>query len=180
MTEVKKHKSSIGATLSLGIAKVGRMATANILFALITFWPIALIISLPIILMASGSAVGSSPALLPILMLAAMVWACIASIRFALVPYVALFEPDVPIVKALGRSKYLLLKGGQWFLVKGFLLLLLVFTILSLATHQNFSELMNSNSIAVNILLILLSVMTNGALVMLYLNRRVIKSSGQD
>jgi uncharacterized integral membrane protein len=67
------------------------------------------------------------------------------------------------------------MKGGQWFLVKGFLLLLLLVIVLAIATHKNLSELMNSNNIAINIVLIIASIIVNGVLVMLYHNRKIVR-----
>ncbi len=176
----EKRKSSIGATISQGFARVGRVIVANVLFALISFWPVVLIIFLPIIFLTSGHTGGSSSLILiPILMLVAVVWAYIALIRFALAPYVALFEPNVPITKVLGRSKFLLMKGGQWFLVKGFFLLLLVVIILAIVTGKNLPELENSSNIGINLFLIIASILVNGALVMLYHNRKIVRGSGQ-
>lgn len=170
------RKSSIGTTVSNSFARTGRVVVANTLFSLVSFWPIVLIIFLPIILLTSGHTGGSSSLILvPILLLVAVIWAYIATIRFALAPYVALFEPNIPITKTLGRSKHLLLKGGQWFLVKGFLLLLLIVIVIAVATHQNLPELMNSNNIAINIVLIITSIVVNGALVMLYHNRKIVR-----
>ncbi len=108
-------------------------------------------------------------------MLVVVMWIYIALIRFALTPYVALFEPDIPITKTLGRSKHLLVKGGQWFLIKGFLLLLLGLIILAVATGQDLPELMDSDNIAFNIFLIIVSVIVNGGLVMLYHNRKIVR-----
>lgn len=176
----EKHKSSIGTTIVQSFARVRRVIAANVLFALVSFWPIVLIIFLPIIFLTSGHTGGSSSLILiPILMLVAVVWAYIALIRFALAPYVALFEPDVPITKVLGRSKYLLMKGGQWFLVKGFFLLLLVVIVLAIATGKNLPELENSSNIGINLFLIIASILVNGALVMLYHNRKIVRGSGQ-
>lgn len=172
----ENRKSSIRTIISNSFARAGRVITANVLFALVSFWPIVLIIFLPIIFIISGHTSGnSSIILMPILMLVAVIWVYIALMRFALAPYVALFEPDVPIKKVLGRSKHLLMKGGQWFLVKGFLLILLLAIVLAVATHQSLPELMNSNSLAMNIVLILVSVIVNGALVMLYHNRKIVR-----
>lgn len=172
----ENRKSSLSTILSNSFSRLGRVVLADILFCLVAFWPIVLIIFLPIIFLTSGvGGSNSSLILLPILMLVATVWIYIALVRFSLAPYVALFEPNVPITKTLGRSKYLLVKGGQWFLVKGFLLLLLVLIILAVATGQNLPELMDSNNIAVNIFLIIVSLVVNGALVMLYHNRKIVR-----
>ncbi|MBP6962671.1 hypothetical protein KBB49_03995 [Candidatus Saccharibacteria bacterium] len=172
----ENRKSSLSTILSNSFSRLGRVVLADILFCLVAFWPIVLIIFLPIIFLTSGvGGSNSSLILLPILMLVAVIWIYIALVRFALAPYVALFEPNIPITKTLGRSKHLLVKGGQWFLVKGFLFLLLILILLAVVTGQNLPELMDSNNLVINIFLIIVSVVVNGSLVMLYHNRKIIR-----
>lgn len=172
----ENRRSSIGAILSQGFAKLGRIILANMLLSLIVFVPVVLIISLPLILPLSGATGGSlSLILFPITMLIAVVWSCVALIKCALIPYVALFEPNVPVFKTMGRSKYLLSKGGQWFLVKGFLFALLILIVIGVATGQNLQELSDSNGVVSNVLLMVLSIFANGVLVMLYRNRKIVR-----
>lgn len=172
----ENRKSSLSTILSNSFSRLGRVVLADVLFFLVTFWPIILIIFLPIILLTNGVGESNySSILLPILILVALIWNYVASVRFALAPYVALFELDVPVTKTLGRSKHLLVKGGQWFLVKGFLFLLLVLILLAIASGQNLPELMNSNNIVISIFLIIISIVVDGALVMLYHNRKIIR-----
>ncbi|MDQ3094327.1 MAG: hypothetical protein M3Q70_04105 [bacterium] len=172
----ENRKSSISTILSSSFSRLGRVFLANLLFSIVVFWPLVLIIFLPIIFLSSGlGGNNSSLILLPVLMLVAVIWVYVALVRFALVPLVALFEPNTPIFKTLGRSKQLLTKGGQWFLVKGFLLLILVLIILGVITGSNLQELSDSKNIAVNIFLIVLSIFVNAAIVMLYHNRKTIK-----
>lgn len=172
----ENRKNTLSATLSNGISKMVRVVLADILFILVAFWPVVLIIFVPIILLTSGGA-GSKNLLilLPILMLVAIIWIYLALIRFALAPFVALFEPDVPITKTLGRSNHLLQKGGQWFLLKGFLLVILILIILAVATGQSLPELMDSNGAISNVFFIFITVIANGALVMLYRNRKSVR-----
>jgi hypothetical protein len=170
------RRSSIRTTLSQSFARLGRVVTANILLSLIVFWPAAIIISLPVILTFSGSAgVTLSLVLLPICMLIALVWACLTLVKFAVAPYVALFEPRVSITRTLGRSAQLLSKGGQWFLVKGFLLTLLITLVIAAATGQTPQDLSNSSNAVSSILLTALSILVNGAMVMLYRNRKIVR-----
>jgi len=173
----ENHKISIGAILSQSFTRIGRIIATDILFCVVSLWPIVLVIFLPFILLSGGTTGGGNASLLlfPVLLTAAIVWIYVALFRFALASYVALFEPDVPIFKTLSRSKHLLAKGGQWFLVKGFLLVLLVLTVLSLVTGHNLSELMDSANPAINIFIIVLTVLMNGALVMLYHNRKTVR-----
>ncbi|HSW37698.1 MAG TPA: hypothetical protein VLG37_05025 [Candidatus Saccharimonadales bacterium] len=171
----EKRKSSLGANLSTALAATGRVGAANTLFALASLWPIILSIFLPSILLTRSRGSGSPLVLSLILILAALVWIYIAVLRFALAPYVALFEPGLPITKSLARSKHLLEKGGQWFLVKGFFGLVAILIILSRLTNSSIRDLNNTHNIWLNLSLVVLSMLTNGALVMLYLNRRAVR-----
>jgi hypothetical protein len=171
----ESRKSSLASMLSRSVARIKRVIVADLLFSLVALWPAVLIIFVPLILLDRGSIYGSSSLVLPIALLAASTWLYVALTRFALAPYVALFEPDVPVTKVLGRSMHLLVKGGQWFLVKGALLLLLTFIIIAVATGQSLPELMDANDMIINIGLIFVSVVVNGALVMLYNNRKIVR-----
>ncbi len=170
------RKSSIGATIGTSFKRIGRVIMANVLFTLLTIWPIVLIFFLPIILFTGGVDPGTSLLLGFILMLVSLVWAYIALIRFALAPYIALFEPEIPVTKTLARSKRLLIKGGQWFLVKGILLLIACSVVVALTTGQDILELTDSSTIVGNLLYVIVSILANGSLVMLYRNRRAIRN----
>lgn len=170
------RKSSLSTIMSQAFSRLSRVIVANILFSLVVFWPTVLISLLPFILLASGEGAGNSVFfLMPLAVLLSIGWVTVTLLRFALVPYVALFEPDVPLLKTLGRSNHLLRKGGQWFLVKGFLLVFLVVLVLSAVTGQNIPEVANSNNVVSTIAIFVISALVNGALVMLYRNRKTIK-----
>ena len=170
----QKRKGTIGGTLKSGLGLIKRVALANTLVALVVIWPIAIISFLPLLLLSSGGRTGAAIFSL-IAGVVAVVWAIIGSLRYSLVPYVAIFEPDVPIKKTLGRSKELLKKGGQWFIVKGFLLILLIGGILGAMTGKNLQELNSANNIGVNIIFVIVSAIASGSLAMLYLNRKAVK-----
>lgn len=172
----ENFKSSFKIILSRSFSTLGRVVLANLLFSIVTLWPLVVIIILPLILIASGGqAPGASFLLMTLVTLSAIVWIYIALVRYALVPYVALFEPKVSIFNTLGRSAHLMVKGGQWFVVKGILLLLLILIIFSILTGQNPSTLNDSDNIITIIAGIILTVIINGVLVMLYRNRRAVK-----
>ncbi|MDB5185985.1 MAG: hypothetical protein JWL85_508 [Candidatus Saccharibacteria bacterium] len=174
------RKNSVKATLSKSLRSVGRVAAANTLFALVCLWPFTLMVVVPLAILTAGSAASNSLFLiLPILMIAAMAWGYIAFVRYALAPYVALFEPDVPIIKTLGRSKHLLTKGGQWFLLKGMLLLFTILIVLAIATGSDVRSVLNTGNIVLNIFLTIVSITAQGAMVMLYRNRRVVRDTVQ-
>jgi hypothetical protein len=103
------------------------------------------------------------------------VWVVVAFLRYWLAPYVALFETDIRLRNTLGRSKSLMYKGGQWFLVKSVLLTLafgLVYAVIV--------ELLGDNPpLAILILLIIVNVLVSfiaiGMYYALYRNRVAVK-----
>lgn len=182
------EKPSLGAVLHKAFSSLGRLILVNILLCVVIGLPfiVTTIASLASAFTAASSAFngdgGNSAAslvIIPLLMIASLVWLVIAALRFALAPYVALFEPNVGVVKTLGRSRHLLEKGGQWFIFKGFLLLMLVFIILSIVTGESsVSRLNSSQDLSTNISTIIISLFVEGVLVMLYFNRAKVRGGG--
>ncbi len=149
-----------------------RIVKVNAWVAIIAYWPIAVAVFLPLLFLSGSRPGDASLALLTLLLvIGAVIWAIIAHLRYALAPYVALFETDVPVKQTLQRSQELLKNGGQWFIFKGFLLLLGVFILLAIITKSNVNQLENTDSLAINIILVVLSILIEGAMVMLYFNR---------
>lgn len=174
------RKNSLANVFSMSFTIIGRVILAELLFIVVVFWLPALMVILPAIHMISSTISGatasiSSLVLLLIATLVAIVWAYITLVRFALVPFVALFEPNVPITKTLGRSKHLLMKGGQWFLVKGFLLLAAITIVLNILTPENSSAGADVMNVVGSVIIIIVSILANGVLVMLYLNRKAVR-----
>lgn len=167
------ERNRIGTLLKRALAVTPRIIKVNALVAVIAFWPLAMVLFLELILLSNLRFNNTSIAFLsaPILVLGAGIWVLIAHLRFALAPHVALFEPDVPVRQTLKRSQALLKKGGQWFIFKGFLLLLAVFILLGIATKSSLRELDKTDNWTINIIFIVLSILIEGALTMLYLNR---------
>lgn len=106
-----------------------------------------------------------------------MAWIIIALLRFALVPYIVLLEPQTKVLAAFGRSSHLLQKGGQWFLVKGFFILLVAVLFLSAVTGQTPDELGDSRNIFVWVIDVALSLLALGMLYMLYRNRAAVRGA---
>lgn len=162
---------SIGGTLKKALSVTVRVAKVNVLVVIFAYWPFLLVASLPLVLFSVNT---GSPAILgivPLLMIAALIWAIIVHLRLALAPYIAIFEPEVPVRQTLQKSSTILKKGGQWFIVKGFLLVLAIIILLGAATGSNLRELQNSGSIFVNVVLLVVSILVVGAMTMLYFNR---------
>lgn len=168
-------KTSITDILSKRFDLINRVVSANALFLLVAFWPLVFVVIIPIIWITSHDIGFLTIWLLPILSAMAIAWLNVAALRFALLPYVALFEPHITLSKALTRSRRLLQYGGQWFLVKGFLMIIAVLTLLLLITGSSIKSLNNSNNFFIDGLLIVLAILANGVLVMLYKNRNSVR-----
>lgn len=160
-------------------ARLGRIAAANALLVLTVCSPLILAVFLPLPLAFGGSTgnIVIAIILVLILSLAAAVWACLAALRYALVPYVALFEPAVPLRQTFGRSRRLLRKGGGWFLVKGTLLYAVLTLVLTVTVGRGARQPGGGRNIAFSVVLILLSMLSNAVLVMLYRNRAAVADS---
>lgn len=106
--------------------------------------------------------------------LANFAWTIIILLRYGLAPYVALFE-KVSIGNALKRSSYLLQRGGQWFLVKGTALVLLISVIASMFTSDSSVDTLTIGDVFALIVTLVLVVSINVVAVALYNNRQAVK-----
>lgn len=114
--------------------------------------------------------------LLPLMVLASIVWMVIALLRYGLAPLVAIFEPKVSVKETLARSKKLLTKSGQWFLAKTILLAFLAMLVLSIfAPGQNVPGSQQNDNFFVDLLSFIISVILTGVLLMLYRNQKALK-----
>jgi hypothetical protein len=166
------EKYDLSTTLSKAASVTLRVAGTNALTAIVAIWPFIIVAMLP--LLAVRSSGGALLSLLTIILgLAAIVWIFIAMLRYSLASLVAAFEPSVPVTQTLNRSKELLKNGGQWFLLKGFVLVIAIVIIVGVLTGGNtvaYSS-SSSNSLTQNIIMAVVSIFIEGALVMLYFNR---------
>jgi len=167
------HKGSIKQTFTTSFGRLTHVVLANALVSVVLFIPLLI----PFLVMfALGVGSASHSVIIILVTIIAIIAMLILALRFTLVPYVALFEPTLPVRKALARSTQLLGGAGQWFIVKGVLLIFLFAILLGTLTGQSLQQLNSSENIAINLLLFLVSIFINGALTMLYLNRKAVKS----
>lgn len=179
----QRRKSSVAKLLSAASKQILRVTGANILFGLIAVVPPILALMVLVFLDISG-ALNISDAFnirrpdpsanLSVIAcgIASFVWILFCVLRYGLMPYVAVFEPKVPITQTMARSRALLAGGGGRFLTKSLLLLLLtmnVASILSGADTINPSAASNTISTILSVLVLLIWV---GMLTMLYWNRK--------
>lgn len=166
--------SSLRVLFGRGINKIGKAGTATLLWALVTVLPMALIVVVPTILLILLRAAASVTYILPILYIAAFGWGIFSNMRYGLVPYVALFEKDVPLFKVFKRSKELLAGGGRRIILQGTILSLTALSAAGLLSGQSPRSLTASSTVAVIITLAAVSLIANALLVMLYRNRRAV------
>ncbi len=169
------HKTPVGRTMAHAFRAIPRVIGAMVLTGLVVIGPLLISMLLSFGITAGGRGSGLT-GLVVVTSIAGVAWAIVAMLRFALAPYVALFEPEIPIVKTLSRSQHLLIKGGQWFIFKGYLLLLLVTVALVLMSGaSSFEEFEQNGSIAGSIGSLLLINIATGVMAMLYRNRRTVR-----
>ncbi len=177
------RKGQIKSLLRLAIQRVRRVFLGTLLLNLYIALPILLVIIVIFGLLLQPESLngfaglGLGLAAMFFIQLIALIWTLIIVLRYSLIPFIALFEPDIPLRQLRKRSKHLLIKGGQWFLIKGFLLLLIVFILIGVLAGESMEELLSSsNPLTIGtLLIILLGLLANGAMVVLYRNRKVIR-----
>ncbi len=166
-----------------------RVLGAEALAGLIIIVPLLVLVILSSVLAASGGG-GGAAAIVILGGLLGVAWVIIAALRFALTPYVALFDQSLPLLKTLGQSNHLLRGGGQWFLIKGFLIAIIVYILISflggsssastlgsLNTAQSLFGNVIANNIAGSILSLLFGIISQAVLTVLYLNRAAVRGT---
>lgn len=174
------RKSPVKQLLMQSPKVVPRVALANALGFIITVGPILIALAgflvVTIAAITTGSAYSNIFSILfGLILVFGFAWLIILSLRLALLQQVAFFEPQVGIRKMFGRSNYLLKKGGQWFIVKGVFLILLVYIIISVVASIDISEVEDSKNVLINLILSLLVILSQSVLTMLYLNRAAVR-----
>lgn len=178
------RKSSLKDVFRYSLQRVLKVVLTNLLVGIIVVGPLIFIAVIGFLSLLTqinsggGSGAGAGAAIgLALASLLAVVWMLIAMLRFALAPIVAIFEPEVSVVQTLKRSYHLLQQGGQWFILKGVALILLVAIIVSAITGQDVNELQSSDDWFSNVVFLIMEVFVVGSLVMLYRNRKAVKAS---
>lgn len=179
------------ASLAVAWSHAKRLILTNLLVAAVVAAPLFVVLILFSLQAAIGNdsqalTTGPSPdasgnILTFLLIVAAAVWALIATLRYFLATYVAIFEPEVPVTQTLKRSHQLVKDGGAIFMLKLIGVTFLVIIILSIifgggqsqSTAGSFGG--NSENPFLNFLTTLVSLFMSAAIVLLYRNRRAVK-----
>lgn len=178
------RKSHIGSLLKTGFARIKHLWKVYLMVFLVTLGPLLATVFLGL---AANFAGGPAKNLLNIIAILggifSFIWIIVALLRYSLASIVAVLEPDLGARQTLARSKMLLNHGGQWFIVKGALLLIAVSIILSFVLSAGESAVVSSQGslVAGNIVEsavgALISLVANGVMVMLYRNRAAVKAT---
>lgn len=180
---LRGHPSNIGALLQQNLPRIPRVAIASAMATTIIFGPLLLIVPLTlvdVVISAEHLGTGLLLALLNVLVgVIGVVWVIITMLRLALVQQVAAFEPELSYRRILQRSSFLLREGGQWFLIKGAVLLLLLCTLLSALLKHSILADTSTPSTPGTIVFYLLNTLAISLLTMLYLNRVAVRGSAE-
>lgn len=173
-----RKKASFKKIATLSLTRLFRVVKVNLVTVTVLAWPFFLLIFVAIF---EGLASGRAIKILVFLVyLAILVFAIVRVImglvRYALAPYVAIFEPETPIIKTLSRSRVLLSGGGNRFIVKLFFLALFMLIVIAGVSGASVQAKNYFINMMANIMALVVSVFINGMLLMLYANRRSIKS----
>lgn len=172
-----KRKSSVPHVINKSLSQFMKIGLVNTLVAAVMIWPLFLIMVLFIAALKTSESNIGIIFVLPIGVVLGYIWLIIAVLRYSLAPIVAIYEPDTPIRMTLKRSKELLAKGGQWFLLKIMFFTVLVTAIIGMSTGKSIKSVTSSgNNWILTILYIFLGILYNAVLVMLYINRSAVKS----
>jgi hypothetical protein len=180
----EKKTRALTDAINLSFLRVFRVAGAALLVWLVVLIPVIIGLFFGGLIVTSLNFNQSAPYLaiiLPVMIVASVVfWVVFALLRYALVPLVAIFETDVPIRATLERSKLLMEKGGQWFLAKAFLLLILLsifsFFVTGAGVMESTANEKSTSSLSM-VLSAIIGVFFSGLFVMLYRNRLSIRRS---
>lgn len=163
-----KRKTIVRQLLLSGIKASPRIAWLSFISGLIAFMPFFVLMILSAILSASTNSIGVVIGVL-LASVIGFIWFLVVSLRLAIVQQVAVFEPTLSTKQTLKRSNYLLRVGGQWFIVKGVVLLLIISIIINFLDEHNASELLTG------LLTITVNILSIASLTMLYLNRAALR-----
>jgi hypothetical protein len=165
-----RKRRSLTATLRQSWPHVVRVCGATLLYNLLIIAPF--IISL-LLLIVPGLLQGGGPfvAVAPLLMLGSGLWAIIAGVRFALVPYIVRFEPSIPVTQAFSRSNQLLQDSDYWLLAGVYLLIGLVYVGLLLLSGYSFTAPTVASAWRTVPVSVVVSILSTGLMVMIYRNR---------
>lgn len=183
MSGADNKQDSVFAVLLHALRRTPKLMIVNATVYLIAIAPFFLIFILLLLLLfvhvGSGAGATGRLLLVPLLEIAALIWAFIAFFRYSLTPYVVIFEEKDTIRQALKRSNHLLSGGGKWFLFKGSVLVIVVVFVFLAITGQNLRQFQQSDSIMNSVFALIVLALVNNSMVMLYRNRRIVRGPSE-
>lgn len=105
-------------------------------------------------------------------LIVASLWVYIALLRFAMVPFIAIFDPKIKLKQSFAKSKQLLANGGQWFVFKGTLITVALLIVITLLTTSDNGDPISEAALYIGALaLLFIWFLAQGCLTMLYFEK---------
>lgn len=105
-------------------------------------------------------------------LIVASLWIYIALLRFAMVPFIAIFDPKIKLKQSFAKSKQLLANGGQWFVFKGTLITVALLIVITLLTTSDNGDPISEAALYIGALaLLFIWFLAQGCLTMLYFEK---------
>jgi hypothetical protein len=169
----RKVRRSVRSTVRTSLRQAGRVSSAWLLFGTI--------IAVPLAVGAAGSyaylhshAVSIDMLLgdLTKAVIVALAWLIYAIMQYGLVPYIALFEPELPLSRTLRRSRQLVQRRGHLFLLFGYLL----FGATLVAAFKLADIISLGQGLLFAMLALTITLIANGTMVVFYRKRRLART----
>jgi hypothetical protein len=166
----RKVHRSVRSTVRTSLRQAGRVASAWLLFGCVIGLPLALGVAGSYYYM-HAHAVSMDELLgdLPKAVIGALTWIVFAIMQYSLAPYVALFEPELPLSRTLRRSRQLVRRRGHLFLLFGYL----IFGAALVAAYRLSSVAGSGQGLVFAMLTLIITFTAHGTLVMLYRKRKL-------
>lgn len=174
----RKNNRSLRLTVKRSLRTASRTANAWFMcIALLGAAPLLILITSSIASSVAGVSKAAIMATVPFALTACAVWAIYALAQYSLVPSVALFEPNLPLMKAFGRSRQLVKRRGRFFSLAIYLLVTIAIVAVYLFAGLVQSSLHIDKAALVSIGSMAAILSAHGLMVMLYRKRKLARKN---
>lgn len=174
----RKINRSLRLTIKRGLRTASR--TANAWFMLVTMLaagPGLILIVSSIIMQTTNLSKADALAIVPYVAAACVAWIIYVLAQYSLVPSVALFEPDLPLVQVFGRSRRLVKRRGRIFSLTIYLMAALAIVVIYLFASLVQSSLHIDKAALVSVGSMAAILGVHGLMVMLYRKRKLARKN---
>lgn len=173
----RKINKSLRSTLRDGLRYVGRVTIAWVMLMVAVLTPVALVGGVALLhffLFIETQEQALSAA--PYYIIAAFAGGLMALLRYALLPYVSLFEPTLSLKDSFKRSSSLLVRKGTLFVLFGYMMLTATLAGEYLLAHTVYDDNRVNAGLAFGLLSILSVTISHLIMTMFYRKRRLARS----